>query len=257
MQWPHFWHLLLESGTSASLRLSRFHTVIQQCSLQLPPCARGGVKMFHQVIACQAKMCTIIPLGWKPFLKYIFPKELCHFDRLWGRGGGRWVSHQLTVNTFYQRPDSGHVVDMRWRGNNSAEDKEQISVRQLQGRQMDSRNPVCHSKLHDFLLMKCIPFLLTIPQVSVHFPGRTIPCLPFFGWSSEGNSHPSVAPPQRAAAWLRLRLTKCDEQSCRPPSESCLFAAVHFFMLCSFSRAVKFCKKASFLFARFCTCLLF
>lgn len=109
------------------------------------------------------------------------------------------------------------------------EDKEQISVRQLQGRQMDSRNPVCHSKLHDFLLMKCIPFLLTIPQVSVHFPGRTIPWLPFFGWSSEGNSHPRVAPPQRAAAWLRLRLTKCDKQSRRPPSESCLFTAVHFF----------------------------
>lgn len=168
MQWPGFWHLLLESGTSASLRLSRFHTVIQQCSLQLPPCARRGVKMFHQVIACQAKMCTIIPLGWKPFLKYIvyFPKN---------RGWGFfllffWVSHQLTVNTFYQRPDSGHVVSKQWRGNNSVEDKEQISVRQLQGRQMDSRNPVCHSKLHDFLLMKCIRFLLIIPQVSVPFP---------------------------------------------------------------------------------------
>lgn len=52
-QRPGFWHLLLESGPSASFQLRRGHTAIQH----VPPLCTElvCVKILNQVISCQAK----------------------------------------------------------------------------------------------------------------------------------------------------------------------------------------------------------
>lgn len=88
---------------------------------------------------------------------------------------------------------------------------------------MDSRSSACHSKLHDFLLMKWIPVLLTVPQVSVHCPGRNVPWLPCLGWSSDGNSQPQCGTTAKISRLTEAQTNKMRwRRARRPPSESCL-----------------------------------
>lgn len=91
-QWPGSWHLLLESGSPASLRLSRCLAATQQSSLHLPPCTEVVcVKTFNQVFSCQAKRLHHFSSGLNVSFD-TFPEEICYFDRLPRPFGGFWAS---------------------------------------------------------------------------------------------------------------------------------------------------------------------